>query len=101
MPRTAVKEKKAFPAKLALMEARVALAEGRRQVYGSQLSSDPKAGGLYVRPLEDPDHVDERRAALGLGTMAGYLQHWNLAWDVEAYKKQLTSLETSMSIIIQ
>ena len=96
--RRAVREKKAHPSQLALLEDRVALAEGRRQTYGSQLMSDPKDGHLYVRPLDDPDRVDERRAAMGLGTMAEYLKHWDLTWDVEAYKKQLPTLEAHMSI---
>lgn len=96
--RAAVREKKAFPRQLALLEDRVALAEGRRQTFGSQLMSD-KDGRYYVRPLEDPDHVDERRKAMGLGPMAEYLKHWNLVWDVEAYKKQLPSLEARESTI--
>ena len=99
--RVAVREKKAQPSHLALLEDRVALAEGRRQIYGSQLWGDSKDGHLYVPLLEDPDHVDERRAAVGLGTMAEYLKRWNLTWDVEAYKKQLPSLETDKSIRIQ
>ena len=99
--RVAVSEKKAYPCQLALLEDRVALAEGRRQIYGSQLLSDPKDGHLYVRPLEDPDHVDERRTAVGLRTMAEYLKHWDLTWDVEAYKKQLPTLEVGLNIVIQ
>ena len=99
--RTAVRQRKALPNQLALLEDRVALAEGRRQIYGSQLLSDPKDGHLYVRPLEDPDHVDERRASVGLGTMAEYLKLWNLTWDVETYKKELPALEVGVSIVIQ
>jgi hypothetical protein len=94
MLRAAVKEKKALPGQLALMEDRVALAEGRRQVYGSQLADDGRAAGhFYVSPLEDPDHVDERRASMGLGTMAKNLRRWNLKWDVSIYKQELPKLE--------
>lgn len=64
--------------------------EGRPQVYGSQLRSE--GGSLFVQAMEDPDHVDEPRAAVGLPPMAEYLKHWNLTWDVEAYKKQLPEL---------
>ena len=76
-----------------MMEDRVALAEGRRQIYGSQLrqvGGDPR---MFVSPLEDPDHVDERRASVGLPPMAEYLKIWNLTWDVEAYKQELPVLE--------
>ena len=46
-----------------------------------------------MSPLEDPDRVDERRASVGLGTLADYVSHWNMTWDVESYKKQLPELE--------
>lgn len=91
--RTAVQEKKAPAGQLALMEDRVALAEGRPQTYGSQLRQNGNDPRLFVCPLADPDHVDERRAAVGLPPMAEYLKHWKLTWDVEAYKRELPELE--------
>ena len=90
--RTAVREKKAHPSQLALLEDRVALAEGRPQTYGSQLFSPRNGDQVAVSPMADPDHVDARRAAMGLPPMAEYLKHWNLQWDLEAYKKQLPEL---------
>lgn len=93
MLRIAVQEKKALGGWLALIEDRVALAEGQPQTYGSQLSQSSNDSRWFVSPLADPDHVDERRAAIGLPPMAEYLKHWNLTWDVEAYKKQLPELE--------
>ena len=75
------------------MEDRVALAEGRPQTYGSQLRQNGNDSRLFVSPLLDPDHVDERRAAIGLPPMAEYLKHWKLPWDVEAYKRELPELE--------
>jgi hypothetical protein len=86
MLREAVKEKKARGSQLALRE-------GRHQTYGSQLRSNPKTGKYYVRPLDDPDNVDSRRAAVGLQPLAQYVKHWNIAWDVAEYKKQLPELE--------
>lgn len=91
--RAAVKEKKARRADLALMEDRVALREGHRQIYGSQFRTDPKTGKSYVRPLDDPDHVDERRLKMGLDPMAENVRKWGITWDVEEYKKQLPLLE--------
>lgn len=89
MMREAVKNGLAKPSSLALLEDRVALRQGRLQIYGSQISTDPNTGESYVQPLEDPDHVDERRASVGLGTLAAYVKHWKLEWDVEEYKKNL------------
>lgn len=94
MLRAAVQEKKALPGQLALMEDRVALAEGRRQIYGSQLYGDrANTGRKYVAPMEDPDHVDERRAAMGLAPMAENLKRFGVTWDLAAYKRDLPRLE--------
>jgi hypothetical protein len=53
---------------LAYLEDRVRLHQGRPQLYGTQLES--RSGRLQLQELEDPEHVDERRAALGLGPLA-------------------------------
>lgn len=55
----------------ALLTDRVLLGEGKKQIYGSQLTG--KSGHLVVQPLEDPAHVDERRAAMGLMPLATYI----------------------------
>lgn len=87
--REAVKKGKAKAAHLALLEDRVALREGRKQLYGSQLSWDMRNNQFKIMPLEDPDNVDKRRAAVGLEPYAGYLMECcRLTWDVAQYKKQ-------------
>jgi hypothetical protein len=92
MMRQAVKDRKAQPSALALLEDRVALRKGGKQTYGSQIGMDEN-GKAYVQPLEDPDHVDERRASVGLGPLSGYVSNWQIQWDVEEYKKQLPTIE--------
>ena len=54
----------------ALLTDRVLLAHGKKQRYGTQF--EVGAQGLTVRPLEDPPHVDERRRAMGLISLADY-----------------------------
>ena len=93
MMRTAVKEGKTEAQWLALLEDRVALGEGRKQTYGSQLYYDKKTKTSFVAPLEDPDNVDIRRKSVGLEPMADYLSQWKLEWNAEEYKKQLPELE--------
>lgn len=88
MMREAVKKGNANASSLALLEDRVALGQGKKQVYGSQIGFDKTAKKSYVLPLDDPDHVDERRASVGLGPLAEYVSRWQIVWDVEAYKKQ-------------
>jgi hypothetical protein len=75
---------------LALLIDRVALSNGQKQVYGSQVAQDPKTNKYKLSAMEDPDHVDERRAKMGLGPLAEYLKQWGIVWDVEAFKKTMT-----------
>lgn len=77
---------------LALLEDRIALRQGKRQRYGSQIGYDPELGN-FLSPLEDPDRVDEWRAEVGLGPIADYVARWGITWDVEAYKTALPALE--------
>jgi hypothetical protein len=91
--REAVKAKKARGSELALLEDRVALGEGRPQIYGSQIGRNNTTGQYYLQALADPDHVDERRESVGLPPLAEYVQHWEMKWDLEAYKKRLPELE--------
>ncbi|WP_310586204.1 DUF6624 domain-containing protein [Emticicia oligotrophica] len=93
MMRDAVKKGNANANSLALLEDRVALGEGRKQIYGSQIGRNEKTQAFYVLPLEDPDNVDKRRAEVGLPPMAEYVKNWDITWDVEAYKKQLPEIE--------
>lgn len=52
----------------ALMEDRVLMYEGKKQIYGTQASSRPKEDGsteYFVWPIESPAEVNERRAEAG------------------------------------
>ncbi|WKL47053.1 hypothetical protein Q1W71_19080 [Flavobacterium pectinovorum] len=93
MMKDAVKKGNAKASSLALLEDRVALREGKKQIYGSQVSYHPTTKIPFVSPLEDPDNVDKRRASVGLGTISDYLKNWNATWDVEAYKRELPEFE--------
>lgn len=96
--RQAVKEGKLSSENLALLEDRVLLGTGKRQLYGTQIGGDMVANEVYVMPLDDPDNVDKRRASIGLEPLANYVTDWNISWDVEAYKKRLPELDIMYSI---
>ncbi len=83
--REAVKNKCAFAHQLALLEDRVALAEGRRQRYGSQMITDMRDGRVLVAPLEDPSRLEELRRSMGLPPMSVYVRSFQIDWSVEAY----------------
>lgn len=91
--REAVANGKAKAEHLALLEDRVALEHGYRQIYGSQVYNDPGTRKSYLAPLEDPDNVDTRRAKIGLQPLSEYLKSFDIVWDVEQYKKDLPSIE--------
>jgi hypothetical protein len=93
MMRAAVKAGKARTADLALLEDRVAMREGRHQIYGSQIRLNTAIQQHYIVPLDDPDNVDKRRTEVGLEPLADYVKKWGILWDVQAYKKLLPELE--------
>ena len=94
--REAVKNKEAKPRDLATLEDRVALRQGKKQVYGTQVGQDKKSLKYYISPLEDPDNVDNRREEVGLEPLSkvleSYFETWHLKWDVEQYKKDLPTI---------
>ncbi len=57
---------------VAYLTDRVNLAHGLPQTYGTQVENHD--GTWRPRLLEDPANVDERRAAVGLPTLAEYLE---------------------------
>lgn len=93
MMREAVKDGRASSRSLALLEDRVALRKGEKQIYGSQIGRDKETGEYYVLPLLDPDNVDQRREEVGLGSLGDYVSNWGINWDVEEYKKKLPEYE--------
>lgn len=94
MMREAAKKGNASPANLALLEDRVALAQGRKQIYGTQVEYNKEKGESIVSPLKDPDNVDKRRAEVGLGKLQDYLSGMGMKWDPEEYKKKLPEIES-------
>jgi len=91
--REAVKNGNARASSLALLEDRVSLRKGGKQIYGSQVSQDQETGEHYVLPLEDPENVNIRRAEVGLGPIADYISNWQMTWDVKKHIERTASNE--------
>jgi hypothetical protein len=79
---------------MALLEDRVALGQGKKQIYGTQIGTDAETGENYILPLEDPLHVDERRIQVGLTPMIEYVKRWGINWDPETYNKSIPNIES-------
>ncbi len=70
---SAVRRGQAKPSDLAYLTDRILRGEGKPQIYGTQGATN--AQGIFVPPLtEDPAHVDQRRASVGLPPLAEYLK---------------------------
>ena len=82
MLETAFKQGEAQPLRYAKMRDRLLVEEGKKQVYGTQWKF--KDSGREPYPIEDPEHVDKRRAEIGLGPLSDYLkERFDIDWNVE------------------
>src|SRR3954471_17989359 len=70
---TAVRDNDASRRDLAYLTDRVRAAEGRLQVYGTQLQYDSR-GCASPKPSEEPAQLDVRRASVRLEPVAPYVQ---------------------------
>ncbi len=89
MLREAVKNGNAKPSDLALLEDRVLISQGKKQIYGSQLEMDFNTKEYKLSPMIDPDNVNKRRESVGLKPIAEYLQIWDITWDLDTFKKRM------------
>jgi hypothetical protein len=79
--RAAVEADDADPSDLAYLIDRVLVAEGKEQLYGTQLGAGPD-GELEPRtPIQDEANVDARRAEMGLGTLEEYYEEFHDAME--------------------
>jgi hypothetical protein len=69
----AFKDGEARGDQLALLTDRVLMSEGKPQIYGTQTKTT-KEGKLEVWTIEDEANVDKRRAEVGLGPHAEYVE---------------------------
>ena len=56
----------------ALLLDRVRMADGKEQLYGSQFVNTEDGRSVVPWPIEDPEHVDERRRRVGLPSLADH-----------------------------
>ena len=93
----AVKNGQAKARNLAFLEDRVALREGKKQVYGTQIFQNMKTNKCFVLPLEDPYNVDVKRAEVDLPAISVYLENnFKTKWDVAQYLKDLPFIEETL-----
>lgn len=72
-------------ASLALLIDRIEMRNGRPQIYGSQVSSNPETGEHFFAPIQDPHNIDSIRQTVGLGPIQQYADNWNFTFDPEKH----------------
>lgn len=80
------------PFDYALLADRLALRQGRKQIYGTVLIA-PDGKKYYISEMEEPENIDKTRASIGLNKMDEYLSNWNMNWDINTYKRELALLK--------
>lgn len=75
----AVKEGKALPRELALLEDRILTTQGKEQIYGSQVRMTA-SGKFEFFPIKDEPHVNMRRAAVGLEPLEAYAKNFDIIY---------------------
>ena len=68
------------PGSLALMQDRILMQQGKKQIYGSQIERDSLTGGWKIYPIEDEMHVDQRRAKIKLETIEEYARRFGIQY---------------------
>lgn len=81
--RDAVKNGNAKKQQLALLEDRVALGEGRKQIYGSQIIKSVYNGKDTLAPVEDFKNINKRRLEMDLEPIEEYLKLWGIVLTKE------------------
>ncbi len=87
----AVKDKQLEARFLVRAEDRIATDKGELQIYGGQMKYYPETKSFNVWPVYDPENIDKRRAAIGLGPIKEFLKarfdfEWNLEEQIERSK---------------
>ena len=77
MMETAVGQNKADGKDYAYLLDRVMVNTGEQQVYGTQMSLNAEGTSFEPKSCVDPENLDKRRASVGLGTMASYIEIMN------------------------
>lgn len=75
----AVKNGKARPQDLALLEDRILTNQGKEQIYGSQVRTNEQGKNEFF-PIQDEINVNKRRASVGLQPIEEYAKYFDIKY---------------------
>jgi hypothetical protein len=79
--RQSVEKGESSASDLALLEDRVLMRQGKKQIYGSQVVFD-KMGNNVLYPIEDEKNVNIRRAKVGLQPLEEYAKYFGIQYKL-------------------
>lgn len=82
--RKSVEDGESFRADLALLQDRILMRQGKKQIYGSQVVFDKKTGAQVFYPIEDERNVNIRRKKAGLQPMEEYARYFGIDYKLPA-----------------
>jgi hypothetical protein len=65
---------------MALMQDRILMRQGKKQIYGSQVVINKTTGAQEFHPIEDEKNVNVRRAKMGMQTLEEYAKFFGLEY---------------------
>jgi hypothetical protein len=71
---------------LALLIDRINIREGKKQIYGSQITINSD-GTYQVDDLFEPEYVNQRRKKMGLRPIEDYVKNWGIEWNIKQKEK--------------
>lgn len=99
--REAVKSGRAHGSELAMLEDRVALSQGKKQLYGSQIRKNESTGKFELSPIEDEINLNKRRANVGLEPIEKYVkENWGIEYKMANLNDDKLGIWSNYSIQI-
>ncbi len=69
--------------KIAIMEDRILMTDGKPQIYGSQITENRETKKWEIYDLKDPKFVDKRRAKVGLKPLKEYTKDFDVQFNIK------------------
>ena len=77
-----VEEGESKPSNLALLQDRILMRQGKKQIYGSQVVFNKTTGAQEFHPIEDEKNVDARRAKMGMQSLEDYAKLFGIDYKL-------------------
>lgn len=104
MMQEAAKQGRIGPDQVARLEDRVAIRQGKKQIYGTQVTNDATGRSVFY-PIEDINNVNIRRDSVGLEPLEEYAQQFGIVLKAKSSEKdkkpKLTNVDFATAIEIQ